>query len=107
MPVAKDDAEVACTNNPARKLLILRRQCHTHHGAWAIDTHRRQLLDRVSVQQQLFESSFMAKDVLWDESELTIPAIDPVDLPGAVEPDAGFEHDQIARSLIARSGRSY
>ena len=34
----------------------------------------------------------MAKDVLRHGGQLTVAAIDPVDLPGAVEPNAGFEH---------------
>lgn len=50
-------------------------------------------MNHVGVQQEFFEGRFVAKDVLWNGSQLTVAAIDPVNLPRAVKADASFEHD--------------
>ncbi len=59
---------------------------------WDPHTHRRQFLDVIEIQEQLFERTLVAIDLLGYFGEAAVTAIDVVDLAGTVEPDTGLEH---------------
>lgn len=59
---------------------------------WDPHTHRRQFLDVVEIDEQLFERPLVAIDLLGYLGEPAVTAIDVVDLAGAVEPDTRLEH---------------
>lgn len=55
-------------------------------------THRRKFLDVVEIQEQLFEGTLIAIDLLGNFGEAAVTAIDVVDLAGAVEPNTRLKH---------------
>ena len=71
---------------------------------WDPHTHRRQFLDVIEIQEQLFERTLVTIDLLGDFGETAVTAIDVVDLAGAVEPDTGLEHG--GRNEVSLDGGS-
>ena len=71
---------------------------------WDPHTHRRQFLDVVEIDEQLFERPLVAIDFLGYLGESAVTAIDVVDLAGAIEPDTRLEHRR--RNGVSLDGES-